>query len=81
MLVGNRYCVSTRAASMVPAMPLALSLAPGASVSPSSVFEARESMSPDIITYLSGWVVPRWIAMTFTTFTAIPPLTLSTRCR
>ena len=30
----------------------------------------RESMSPDISTTRSGWVVPRWIAMTFTTSTS-----------
>ena len=34
----------------VPAMPLALSFAPGASVSPSRVLDARESMSPVMIT-------------------------------
>ena len=33
--------------------------------------EARESMSPDMITYRSGWRVPRCIATTFTTLTSL----------
>ena len=41
---------STRAASSTPARPEALSLAPGASASPSLGFDARESMSPAIST-------------------------------
>ena len=46
MLVGKEYFVRSRAASMAPAIPVALSLAPGASVSASFPLDARESMSP-----------------------------------
>ena len=46
----NSYCVRTRAASRTPAIPEALSFAPGASEMPSSASDARESMSPDITT-------------------------------
>ena len=46
----NSCPASNRAASIAPAIPDALSLAPGASDSPSEPFEARESMSPDMIT-------------------------------
>ena len=67
MPVGNSYFVRTRAASMAPAVPVALSLAPGASVTASLPLDALESMSPDITTYRFGWTVPRWIATTFTT--------------
>ncbi len=65
-LDGNSYCDRIRAASMVPAIPDALSLAPGASVTPSEPSEARESMSPDMMTYRFGCSVPRRTAITFT---------------
>jgi hypothetical protein len=46
-----RCCVRTRAASMVPAIPLALSLAPGLSDAvASSGSETRLSMSPLMMT-------------------------------
>ena len=46
----NSWSASSLAASIAPAMPEALSLAPGASLSPSEPLDARESMSPDMIT-------------------------------
>ncbi len=66
-LVERACSVSTRAASMTPAMPEALSLAPGASVVASMTSETRESMSPDMRTYRFGCSVPRRTATTFTT--------------
>ena len=64
---GKRYGLRTRAASITPAMPLALSLAPGESLVASSASETRESMSPVMMTRRSGSVVPGSTARTFTT--------------
>ena len=58
ILLSNLYLLKTLAASIVPAIPDALSLAPGASVVKSMVSLARESISPLIITYLFGYLVP-----------------------
>ena len=66
MVPAKRCFESTRAASSVPASPLALSLAPGASEVASITSLTRLSMSPDMMTTRSGSSVPRWIAMTFT---------------
>jgi len=48
--VGKRYFESTRAASSTPAIPEALSFAPGASPSASYELEFLESMSPLMMT-------------------------------
>ena len=66
MVEPNSYRLSTRAASIAPAIPVALSFAPGASVTASFPPDALESMSPAMMTYRFGWTVPRWIATTFT---------------
>ncbi len=54
-----------------PAMPEALSLAPGASVSASVPLDARESMSPLMITYRFGYRVPRRMPTALTTLTEL----------
>ena len=71
MLAPNgRRSVRIRAASITPAMPLALSFAPGASVVASVPDEARESMSPLMTTYRSGSTSPRRTAITLTIITS-----------
>jgi hypothetical protein len=67
MVPANFFFDRTRAASMVPARPLALSLAPGESDVPFSGSLTRESMSPAIIAIRSGSRVPRWMASPLTT--------------
>ena len=52
---------------MAPAIPEALSLAPGASLTPSNGSDALESMSPDITTYRSVGTRAGKIAITLTT--------------
>ena len=66
MLLAKSYLLSTLAASSTPAMPEALSLAPGESSVPLRGSEIRLSISPDMIIYLSGYTVPRFMASTLT---------------
>ena len=62
--LSNLYLDKTLAASIVPAMPEALSFAPGESDSKSFGSETLLSISPLIITYRFGYLVPFWIATT-----------------
>ena len=49
MVALKRWWLRTRAASIVPAMPLALSFAPGESSVLLKMSEIRESISPDMM--------------------------------
>ena len=69
-LCSKSYFDNTRAASIVPAIPLALSLAPGLSEVKSVGSLTLESISPLIKMYRLGNFVPRLIATTLTTSTS-----------
>ena len=66
MELANSLLDSTLAASKTPAMPEALSFAPGLSDTPSNGSVTLLSISPDIITKSFGLSDPLWIAITFT---------------
>jgi hypothetical protein len=71
MIVASGRCfVSSRAASSVAEVPVALSFAPGDSLVAFITSVTRESMSPLSSTARLGSVRPRCTATTFTTVTS-----------